>query len=163
MQIYIGVASNLIIFPVNFLIILLFRKSRPKKKRPSRIQEALKDTSKPAASVTDINPTINPTPTTCPTPQILGGNRPETSLSRAQTSLSIVDVAQETKKKKKSWDLPWWFVIVGWVVLWLTTLTSAAFVTFYGVQFQDLKCKKWISSMLISFFASVFITQPIKV
>jgi hypothetical protein len=65
--------------------------------------------------------------------------------------------------KKKSKSLPWWCTIVAWVILWTSTLVSAAFVTFYGVSFADATCKKWITSMLVSFFMSVFITQPIKV
>lgn len=79
--------------------------------------------------------------------------------------MSVVDFADGNgkKKKKKSWDLPWGFAIVGWILLWAATLVSAAFVTFYGVMFQDVKCKKWITSMLISFFTSIFITQPLKV
>ena len=52
---------------------------------------------------------------------------------------------------------------MAWVLLWLAILVSMAFVTFYGISFADETCKKWISSMLISFFMSVFVTQPIKV
>ena len=40
-QLYVGLICNLIVFPVNFLVVTLFRKSRPRKKRPSRIQQAL--------------------------------------------------------------------------------------------------------------------------
>ncbi len=35
--------SNLIVFPVNLLIMVLFRKARARKKRPSRVQAALKE------------------------------------------------------------------------------------------------------------------------
>ncbi len=42
-QISIGVMSNLIVFPVNLLIMVLFRKARARKKRPSRVQAALKE------------------------------------------------------------------------------------------------------------------------
>ena len=41
-QIGVGFMSNLIVFPPTFLIILLFRKSRLRTLRPSRITEALK-------------------------------------------------------------------------------------------------------------------------
>ena len=70
---------------------------------------------------------------------------------------------RDSKKKKKPWELPWWGVIVAWVLLWLAVLASAAFVTFYGVMFGDLKCKKWITSLMISTFLSILVTQPIKV
>jgi len=65
--------------------------------------------------------------------------------------------------KSKSFSLPWWFCIICWVLLVLVVLASSAFVTFYGITFQDDKCKKWITSMLISFTTSIFITEPLKV
>lgn len=152
-------------FPATFLIITLFRKSRPKNKRPSRVQTALNNTTKRATSMTDVNPTLENTREGTLTPSVLleQKNRPDTSLSRGYTSLSVGELAEKPSKKKKKMDCPWYFVIFAWILLWLATLTAAAFVLFYGIQFQDIKCKKWITSMLISFFASVFVTQPIKV
>ena len=41
MQLYVGMMTNLIIFPVNFLVVQLFRKSPPRRKRKSRVKEAL--------------------------------------------------------------------------------------------------------------------------
>ena len=70
---------------------------------------------------------------------------------------------KKLKKKKKPTTFPWWVTIIAWVTLWLTVALCAAFVTFYGIQFGDVKCKKWITSMLISFITSIFFTQPIKV
>ena len=84
--------------------------------------------------------------------------------------MSVADLAEAvereegaSKKKKKKFELPWGFTIVAWVLLWASVLTAAAFVTFYGVSFGDEKCKKWITSLLVSFVASIFITQPLKV
>jgi hypothetical protein len=37
------VISNLVVFPVNFLVVTLFRKSRPRKKRNSRLMEAIRE------------------------------------------------------------------------------------------------------------------------
>lgn len=67
------------------------------------------------------------------------------------------------RKAKKPFSLPWWCVILGWVVLWLVVGICVAFVTFYGITFEDAKCKKWISSLLVSFLTSMLFTQPIKV
>jgi len=65
--------------------------------------------------------------------------------------------------KKKRLSLPWWCSIIAWILLWLTVAVCVAFVTFYGIMFQDEKCKKWITSMVVSFLTSVLFTQPIKV
>ena len=69
----------------------------------------------------------------------------------------------EKTKKKRRFALPWWCTIVAWFLLAASVLVSAAFVTFYGIMFADDKCKKWITSMFISFLTSIFLTQPIKV
>lgn len=91
-------------------------------------------------------------------------DRPQTA-----RSVDLVEVSSqsaqlvEAKKTKKKFSLPWWCVIIGWTLLWVTVGLCLTFVIFYGVTFQDEKCRKWITSMLVSFVASVFFTQPIKV
>lgn len=64
---------------------------------------------------------------------------------------------------QKKFELPWYFTIISWLLLWVVTLGSMAMVIFYGISFKDETCKKWITSMVVSFFMSVFVTQPIKV
>ncbi|KAL4239324.1 hypothetical protein ACF0H5_000141 [Mactra antiquata] len=164
-QIFIGVVCNIIIFPVNFLLITLFRKSRPRKLRPSRFEVALKTQSDPnTTSISDVNPRVKSAMdrATPGSSFLIDANGSSSTASRPATASSSA-VMPTDKKGKKKCDLPWWFTIVAWIILWLTVLVSAAFVTFYGIMFQDIKCKKWITSMLISFFTSVFFTQPIKV
>lgn len=59
-QVFIGVISNLIVFPVNFIIMTLFRKARPRRKRPNRVDEAIKTAHeyRGEASVNDIKPEV---------------------------------------------------------------------------------------------------------
>lgn len=164
-QIFIGVMANIIIFPVNFLLITIFRKSRPRKLRPSRVEEALRAVPERSASMADVNPRMKSSldfdrPGSS---FLMDGKRAGSSMSRPGSSMSDEKANAPIPKKKKKCELPWWFTIVGWILLWMAVLVSAAFVTFYGIMFQDIKCKKWITSMLISFFMSVFFTQPIKV
>ncbi|KAL4239265.1 hypothetical protein ACF0H5_000082 [Mactra antiquata] len=163
-QIFIGIVCNIIVFPVNFLLIHLFRRSRPRKLRPSRLEEAIKTNTERSTSMADVNPRVKSSldherPGSS---FLIDAKRSASAMSRPETSMSSANVDSKKKKKKKC-ELPWWFTIIAWILLWLVVLTSAAFVTFYGISFQDMKCKKWITSMLISFFTSVFLTQPIKV
>ncbi|XP_041364433.1 uncharacterized protein LOC121379847 [Gigantopelta aegis] len=170
-QIFIGVISNLVVFPINFLIVTLFRKSRARTKRPSRIEAALK--AAPTASVDDVKPELG---AIWHTSKPFINTKTDGAISRpasacSEKSVQSVDGQTERRttepkqnaNKKKKFELPWWFRIVAWMVLWLTTFTAAAFVTFYAIQFGDQKTKKWITSLLISFLTSVFVTQPVKV
>ncbi|KAH9502510.1 hypothetical protein Btru_068871, partial [Bulinus truncatus] len=166
-QIYIGVVSNLIVFPVNFLLIYLFRKSRPHHKRPSRIDLAIKEVVEQSkqASINDVKPEVSSIFSVSKTPTIpKDPYRPGTADSRPPTGMSYASTEKlAPKNKKKKFEFPWYFQIIAWIMLWIVTLGSVAMVIFYGISFQDDTCRKWISSLLISFFTSVFVTQPIKV
>lgn len=65
--------------------------------------------------------------------------------------------------KKEPFMFPWWFIIIAWIVLILTTIASTLFTIFYGIQMGDLETREWLASELVSFFTGVFIAQPIKV
>lgn len=168
-----GFVSNLIVLPVNLLIVTLFRKSKPRKEKPSRIEQALKESAEAggAASVNDVKPMVigGWDEITKSSTNLLNAengadqSRPGTCMSRPRTPVVRKGGADDDKKKKKKFMFPWWCVIISWIILWLTVAGCCAGVTFYGITFGNEKCTKWISSMLISFFSSVFITEPIKV
>ena len=179
---------NLIVFPVNFLLVFLFRRTRPRRKRPSRINEALRKASneREQSSTCDVRELLDSNNSS---PDVnrgrLGGYNgdgfppdyfPSTDMPAPTHALAPahpppegtpvtmdMEPKDEKPKKKKKMSLPWWMLIVSWVLLWLVVLVCMAFVTFYGISFKDTKCKKWITSLVVSFFMSIFLTQPIKV
>uniref|UniRef100_A0A8C5SYB1 Polycystin 1 like 2/pseudo n=1 Tax=Laticauda laticaudata TaxID=8630 RepID=A0A8C5SYB1_LATLA len=65
--------------------------------------------------------------------------------------------------KLTSKGLPWWFVFVGWFLVVLTSGVSGFFTMLYGLHYGKDNSIKWLISMAISFFESLFITQPLKV
>lgn len=70
------------------------------------------------------------------------------------------------KKKKKSavgcW-LPWWCVFLGWFLLLSISGVSTFFTLLYGFEFGREKSTKWVMSLGLSLFQSIFILQPLKV
>jgi len=70
---------------------------------------------------------------------------------------------EKNKKKKKSLTFPWWFKIIAYALSFIFMAVSSAVVIFQGIEFGDEKCGKWLSSLVISFFTSVLLTQPLKV
>ncbi|XP_034017770.1 polycystic kidney disease protein 1-like 2 [Thalassophryne amazonica] len=69
------------------------------------------------------------------------------------------------KKKKQSagcW-LPWWCVFLGWFLLWSISGVSTYFTLLYGFQYGKEKSIKWVISLGLSLFQSIFILQPLKV
>lgn len=59
--------------------------------------------------------------------------------------------------------LPWWFVFVGWVLVIATSGVSGYFTMMYGLTYGKERSISWLISMVVSFFESLFITQPLKV
>ncbi|MCI4383146.1 hypothetical protein PGIGA_G00023010 [Pangasianodon gigas] len=59
--------------------------------------------------------------------------------------------------------LPWWFVFVGWILVAATSGVSAYFTMMYGLTYGMDRSVSWLISMVVSFFESLFITQPMKV
>ncbi|XP_077420923.1 polycystin-1-like protein 2 isoform X2 [Vanacampus margaritifer] len=69
------------------------------------------------------------------------------------------------KKKKASsgcW-LPWWCVLLGWLLLISLSGVSTFFTLLYGFYYGKAKSIKWIMSLGLSLFQSIFILQPLKV
>ncbi|KAK9392829.1 polycystic kidney disease protein 1-like 2 [Crotalus adamanteus] len=69
----------------------------------------------------------------------------------------------DSKKELTPKGLPEWFVFVGWFLVILTSGVSGFFTMLYGLHYGKDNSIKWLISMAISFFESLFITQPLKV
>ncbi|XP_058485936.1 polycystin-1-like protein 2 [Solea solea] len=70
-----------------------------------------------------------------------------------------------TKQKKSTascW-LPWWCVFLGWFLLLSISAVSTYFTLLYGFQYGREKSIKWVMSLGLSLFQSIFILQPLKV
>lgn len=148
-QIGIGFMSNLIVFPPTFLIILLFRKSRLSRLRPSRITEALK---KQRVYLEQLKGKSS--------------NSLQRQLSKDSSSfVSTISQSRRSGSSKRSsrFTLPHSCKYLAWVLCALSIAVSIFFLWAYGIQFGDEKTRKWITSLIISFFASILVTQPIKV
>lgn len=71
-----------------------------------------------------------------------------------------LEVQDETSQDR---PLPHIFVYISWFLCVSSVLVSAAFTLFYSLSFGKEKAEQWLSSMLISFFQDVFISQPGKI
>ena len=67
------------------------------------------------------------------------------------------------KKRKKSRPLPWWVVIIAWILVFLTVSLGGFFTLLYSFEWGGDKSAAWLTAFVLSFFQSVMIIQPIKV
>lgn len=167
-QVGVGVLANLIVFPPTFLMITLFRRSRLRRKRPNRITEALRQ-KRDSVVVSRASSAAQPIGR--------GGGKSESTMQLTEfKETELNDVFEERpgqlgarrqlgrrRKRKGKFMFPWWCRYVAWFLCLASIFVSVFFIWAYGVQFGDEKTRKWITSLLVSFFMSVLITQPIKV
>ncbi|XP_068117923.1 polycystin-1-like protein 2 [Hyperolius riggenbachi] len=81
----------------------------------------------------------------------------------ASDTCSSAGSLSEDKKKTPTKGLPWWFVFIGWFLVAATSGVSGFFTMLYGLHYGKDSSIKWLISMAISFFESLFVTQPLKV
>jgi hypothetical protein len=65
--------------------------------------------------------------------------------------------------KRWSGTFPWWCIFIAYGFSLMVVGVSILFVIARGIEFGDSKTQKWLLSLIIGFFSSVLLTQPIKV
>ena len=135
-QIVIGILSNLLIFPPSFLLLQIFRKSRECKTRSMQIRNKVSDM---------INNRLNI-------------NQLENPERKTKRENEIKCKGPKKIKIKKRFTLPWWFRCIGYLLAVFMIQVSLVFIIIKGVTFGDDKCRKWLTSFLVSILTSVFIT-----
>ncbi|XP_075440027.1 polycystin-1-like protein 2 [Ascaphus truei] len=97
--------------------------------------------------------------------------RYDESLAQLQTLLHVLEKAvpplppQSSPQKQHAQQkrLPWWFLLIGWFLLVSISTVSTYFTMLYGFQYGRQSSIRWVISMALSLFQSIFILQPLKV
>ncbi|XP_016396373.1 polycystic kidney disease protein 1-like 2 [Sinocyclocheilus rhinocerous] len=69
----------------------------------------------------------------------------------------------QVQKKKQGWWLPWWFLFIGWFLLFAMSGISTFFTLLYGFQYGRESSIQWVITLTLSLVQSIFILQPLKV
>jgi polycystin 1L2 len=70
---------------------------------------------------------------------------------------------EEERNKKAGRIFPFWFAYIGWILVLASILVPAFFVILYSMQWGKDRSNAWLVSMLLSFFQSLFVIDPLKV
>jgi len=65
-------------------------------------------------------------------------------------------------KSKAPFSFPWWGKIIAYFLSYLFAGICIFFIIVKGISFGNDLTTKWLTSVLISLFTSVFLTQPIQ-
>ena len=149
--------SNLTVMPINVLIVMLFRKSKPRH-YVDILDGAASENNKGL-----LNRSKNP--------YIVGAEKqpdPEKNdtTDGAKSSDDDPKNKDEPKAKKKRWGkyvFPWWGRRVAWGLAIISVLVSVFFVLLYSLEWGKLKSEEWLSALFFSFIQSILLEQPLKV
>ncbi|XP_019617788.1 PREDICTED: polycystic kidney disease protein 1-like 2 [Branchiostoma belcheri] len=146
-QFMIAVQSCLIIFPINLAIVEIFRHVASPPERKAKDQRGSS-----ASSITSDSDVV----------------------SLEEIELKKIDKAWDfyrqpysdskmTEDKKKGCILPWWCVFIAWFLVFASCVVSAFFTILYGQAYGREKAEEWLFVFFTSFFADLFVLQPVKV
>nr|XP_045593938.1 polycystic kidney disease protein 1-like 2 [Procambarus clarkii] len=159
----IGLMSNLIVFPPTILMVLFFRKARPRRLRRSRITLALERTrlskSQNSESCSRSSDAAHHPPHSPPH----SSDSPLQSGELSHESRHSNEPEKSEEKIEKSITLPWWFMLIAWALAVVCISVSCFFLLMYGITFGNEKTTKWISALIISFFTEILLQEPIKI
>uniref|UniRef100_A0A672GMT9 Polycystic kidney disease 1 like 2a n=1 Tax=Salarias fasciatus TaxID=181472 RepID=A0A672GMT9_SALFA len=190
-QFMVGVQSSLIMFPVNILIVSIFRNTRPRetsccqrKNKRNSLEENVN--SQTASTNTNgaaegVEKKSNKTlylykqlchieeelslmgPSSFPSAQNHGQTLQQVQRTKGLLEDQLFRANCKTKRRCCHGGLPWWFVFVGWLLVIATSVISGYFTMLYGLKFGKQQSISWLVSTIISFFQSLLFIQPIKV
>lgn len=149
-QISIGITSSLVVLPINIIVVTIFRKIRPAD--PKRKEETEKDPNQQGEKYKpddEVEVTED-----CSDDESEGEENDKNEDKKDKA---------KTKAKKKPKTLSPKFAYLAYFLIFLASTVSGTFTVFYGLTFGKEKSEGWISSMMISFWQDVLISQPLKV
>ncbi|KAM7407743.1 hypothetical protein PAMA_003475 [Pampus argenteus] len=73
------------------------------------------------------------------------------------------DDGNQKKRQCCHGGLPWWFIFVGWLLVIATSCVAGYFTMLYGLKYGKERSISWLISMIVSFFQSILVIQPLKV
>uniref|UniRef100_A0A3B5LZZ9 Polycystic kidney disease 1 like 2a n=1 Tax=Xiphophorus couchianus TaxID=32473 RepID=A0A3B5LZZ9_9TELE len=175
-QVMVGFQSSIIMFPINLLIVSIFRNTRPRDKAAK--PEGLKQANNSRYLYKQLRHVEKELRLLGPSrfPNTSSYNRAMQQVQGMKSHLEFLldgdqlnrspspeeSISSSAEKKRSQGGLPWWFVFVGWILVIATSAVSGYFTMMYGLTYGKDQSINWLISMVVSFFESLFITQPLK-
>ncbi|XP_078575675.1 polycystin-1-like protein 2 [Branchiostoma floridae x Branchiostoma japonicum] len=140
-QILIGLQSAAVVFPINAIIIWIFRNV---KQRPVKKEQVRRDAAQQQVRQNDVNEPTSPG---------------QIKSQEVNEKYAVLDDPENATAGL----LPWWFAYIGFILVFVTTNTAAFFVMLYTFEFGREKTEAWLLIFLTSFLSDLLLLQPVKI
>ncbi|XP_013386761.2 polycystic kidney disease protein 1-like 2 [Lingula anatina] len=182
-QVYVGLISSLLVVPPTFVILEIFRRSKPKTTSrtifPYTKTHAPKEEVKHPSTSTiskengEYYEAVEKALLICQNYKVKHDKLEfKNQVSHFGEKGVVADdiksppeatTAPSGKKSRKPLRFPWWAIVFGYMLSFLAIATSAFFVLLYSLDWGATKSSNWLLSMFFAFTESVIIVQPLKV
>jgi hypothetical protein len=98
-----------------------------------------------------------------PVPLIENKNQIQENEEEEEEKKDNKNKKKEMEKEKKPLTFPWWFRIIALILSYICMIVCGFFIVVKGLEFGNEKVTRWATSLVISFFTSVLLHEPIKV
>ena len=130
-----------VVFPISLLLITIFKRARPKNLKRCRSLDAIENQKKQ---------------------QLLQSGIDEESAAEGSKIVEVPGV-QRTKEIPLVRCLPWWTRVLAWLISIILIIGSILVILAYGINWGQVTATKWLASFFVTFFASLLVTQWVKV
>ncbi|RXG55683.1 Location of vulva defective 1 [Armadillidium vulgare] len=140
-QLLTGLCIVCVIFPVMYLVTLIFKRARPRNLKKCRAIESIQEQRAEQRNM-----------------------EKETAFEDEKVRVQI-DEGRPPKPKDVSQIkcIPWWTRLFAWIFVIASIGVSAFFVWSYGILWNETKTAQWFSSFILTFFLSILVAQWVKV
>ena len=180
-EIWMGLLINVLTFPFVFLIVFLFKYSKPSKLRSNTVEKSLRedpeeenveensddDDNDNDLENEDDNDADNDAENEDENDSLEEDDEVEedvkslTSIDSSATTTS--DQSLGTLVTRPRFSLPHFCVYVGWLLCFSFIVLSCFFLWVYGITFGNEFILTWFTAVVISFFTSFLVFEPLKV
>ncbi|XP_078495959.1 uncharacterized protein LOC100175984 [Ciona intestinalis] len=160
LQIWTSFCSTMMVVPVTTIVMLLFKKSKTKEQ--SRIDKEEKEALRQQVNKFNKKVKAHSNAASLPEPSDLVGCEAVYKINEDGTINAKPNIgAQDAPVPPSQW--PHWCVYIAWTLTSVAVILSGFFSIMYSFEWGKDKANRWLSNMMLSFWQSVFIVQPIKV
>ncbi|XP_071948700.1 polycystin-1-like protein 2 [Antedon mediterranea] len=160
-EIIIGIECSILVFPINFFTVTLFRNARCNKDEVVllEIEGLIDDDSDIPLYFLESND--NSEYSAFSSSDTAESNRKQ-SICKCKSTMTLERKPEAVgiESNKKHGCLPWWIIYFAWFILFSCEGVSAYVIMLYGLKYGKQRSLDWLMSILIAFFQNIFVIQP---
>ncbi|XP_013383336.2 uncharacterized protein LOC106153782 [Lingula anatina] len=170
-QIWVGLVSSVLVVPPTLITMAIFKRSKPRNSCSSFFPTERIDSQQEIPSLKGGNETFHLALGKLITREMQKGPKYRKKNEHFEMLIDLQfemdnerrTWAKQAKKKGKPVRFPWWAVVFGYILAFLTVFASAFFTLSYSLDWGPEKSTDWLLSFVFALTQSIGLVEPLKV